>query len=167
MKKLIRITIGLIVAQLASFAFASPGDWWDDGQDSKLQLQMSTLTYHYTYDEAHRNVLMAGLERERAQGQIDGITVFSNSFGQTCLYLYPWGGITHKVAGVNALSFKWTAGMLYGYVDPYEDKVPLNYKGFSPAAIVALAYQFTPNWSGQVTVLGNAALMFQINKSIP
>jgi hypothetical protein len=166
MKKLIRSAIGLIVALIAGGVYASSGDWWDDGQGSKVQLQLSTFTYHYTYDEAHRNVLMMGLERERANGRIDGLTLFSNSFGQSCVYLYPWGGVWHDVAGVNALSFKWTAGALYGYVEPYENKVPLNYKGLSPAVIVALSYQLTPKWSAQVNMLGTAALMFQINMGL-
>jgi hypothetical protein len=166
MKKLIRSAIALIVAQLASGVGASPGDWLDDGQGSKLQLQMSSFTYHYTYDEAHRNVLMVGLERERTNAKLDGVALFSNSFGQPCVYWYPWGAVRRDIMGIHALSFKWTAGVLYGYVAPYENKVPLNYKGISPGAIVALAYQFTPSWSAQVNMLGTAALMFQLNRGL-
>lgn len=106
---------------------------------------------------------MVGLEREHANGKLDGLTLFSNSFGQESVYLYPWGGVYKGIYGIKPLSFKWTAGLLYGYVPPYENKVPLNHNGFSPGAIIALAYEFKPGWSAQVNALGTAALMFQLN----
>jgi len=166
MKKLIVIAIGLIVAQFTSGAWASPEEWFELGQGDKLQLQMSPYTRHRTYDDNHKSVYMIGLERERANGKLDGLNLFTNSFGQPSLYLYPWGGTWHDLWGVDALSFKWTAGLLYGYVEPYENKVPLNYNGFSPAAIIAFSYEFTPGWSAQVNVLGTAALMFQLNMEL-
>ncbi len=46
---------------------------------------------------------------------------------------------------------------------PYENKVTLNDKGISPGFIPALAYEFKPGWSAQLSFLGNAALMFQLN----
>jgi hypothetical protein len=166
MKKLISLAVGLIVAQIAWGAEARLADAPEASQNVKLHLQFSPYTYHYTPDDEHRNVLMAGLEREYTSGKLDGVTAFSNSFGQPCVYLYPWGGVWRGLAGVDALSFKWTAGVLYGYKPPYENKVPLNKGGFSPAAIVALAYQLTPKWSAQANLLGTAALMFQINMQI-
>ena len=68
--------------------------------------------------------------------------------------------------GIEKLTFKWTAGLLYGYLGEYKKRVPLNYNGFSPAVNVALAYQFTPTWGGQV-LLGGSFLMFMINMRIP
>ena len=56
--------------------------------------------------------------------------------------------------------------MLYGYLGEYKKRVPLNYNGFSPAVNIALAYQFTPTWAGQV-MLGGSFLMFMINMRIP
>ena len=109
---------------------------------------------------------MVGVEREFTSGKLDGLTAFSNSFGQPCVYVYPWGGVWHGVAGVEELSVKWTAGVLYGYKPPYDNKVPWNNGGFSPAAIVGVAYRLTPDWSAQVNMLGTAALMFQLNMRI-
>ena len=128
-----------------------------------VRLQLSPFTYHYTYDTAHSDVVMIGLEREFSDAKLDGVTLFSNSFGQPSIYLYPWGHVYHSIFGIKPLSFKWTAGLLYGYKAPYEDKVPLNYQGFSPGFIPALAYEFKPGWSAQLSFLGNAALMFQLN----
>jgi hypothetical protein len=132
----------------------------------KLQWQYSPYTQHFWPSPEHKKVFVLGLEREHLGDKIDGITFFQNSFGQPSIYLYPWGRIYKNIYGIDRLSFKWTAGLLYGYVEPYEYKVPLNYNGFSPGAIVALAYEFRPGWSFQVDLLGNAGLTFQLNGPI-
>lgn len=162
MKNLIRIVFGLIVAQLAGTALAQQNTAPDAGQGNVLRLQLSPYTYHFTPDSEHKDVLMVGLEREHPDAKLDGITLFRNSFGQDCVYIYPWGGVYRSIGGIKPLSFKWTAGLLYGYTAPYEDKVPLNYKGFSPGVILALAYEFMPGWSAQLNMLGTAAVMFQL-----
>lgn len=133
-------------------------------QNTKMHLQLSPYTLHFSPSEEHKNVYMVGLEREHPGGKLDGFTFFSNSFGQPSIFIYPWGGVYRNILGVKPLSFKWTAGLLYGYKEPYENKVPLNFKGFSPAVIPALAYEFKPGWSAQVNILGTAGLMFQLNK---
>jgi hypothetical protein len=163
MKKLIRIATGLIVAHLAGAAMAQQDSSAASTDDSKLYWQLSPYTLHFSPSEEHRNVYMIGVERMHASGKLDGFTVFTNSFGQPSVFIYPWGKIYHGIWGIEPLSFKWTAGLLYGYVDPYENKVPLNHKGFSPGAIIALAYEFKPGWSAQVDMLGTAGLMFQLN----
>ncbi|GAB4214263.1 MAG: hypothetical protein Fur007_10100 [Rhodoferax sp.] len=134
-----------------------------DAVPSRWTLQLSPYSYHFNPSEEHRHVYMVGAERERADGRLDGAVYFRNSFGQPSLYLYPWGHHYAGIFGQPKLSFKWTAGLLYGYKEPYEKKVPLNYKGFSPGAIIALAYQFDSGWSAQVDALGTAGLMFQLN----
>ena len=163
MKKLIRIAACLIVAQLAGSALAQTASAADSGKGNLLSLQLSPYTRHNTYDDAHKNVIAVGLEREYPNGKLDGISLFRNSFGQTSAYLYPWGGVYHSIGGIQPLSFKWTAGLLYGYKEPYERKVPLNYKGFSPGAVISLAYELKPGWSAQVNMLGTAAFMLQLN----
>lgn len=55
--------------------------------------------------------------------------------------------------------------ILYGYVSPYEDKVPLNRNGFSPAIIPAIGYQLNAHDSVQIKILGNAGLMFSYGRS--
>jgi hypothetical protein len=163
MNKTIPMVAALIVAHLAGAVWAQqdPAVAVPDG--SKLQWQFSPYTHHFSPSDEHKNVWMVGLEREQANGKLDGGTFFSNSFGQPSVYLYPWGQVYHNIFGIQPLSFKWTAGLLYGYVAPYENKVPLNHNGFSPGAIIALSYEFKPGWSAQVDMLGTAGLMFQLN----
>lgn len=162
MNNLIRLTFALIISHLAGAALAQTTTP-REVSDPILRLQLSPYTHHFTYDSEHKNVFMVGLEREYPKGKLDGATFFTNSFGQASVYIYPWGGIHHAIAGINPLSFKWTAGLLYGYRGLYENKVPMNYKGFSPGVIVALDYEFKPGWSVQVNALGTAGLMFQLN----
>ena len=165
--KLIRILAAVIVAQLAGHACAQ--QIMTEGaaeQDKKLSLLFSPYTNHFSYDVEHKNVWMVGVEREHPDGRVDGITVFTNSFGQPSVYVYPWGGVYHAIGGIKGLSFKWSAGLIYGYVDSYQNKVPLNYKGFSPGVVPALAYEFIPGWSAQLDVLGTAGLMFQLNVAL-
>ena len=162
MKKILALLIRPIVAYTASPAWAEDTQSWAD-QGIQLRFQASPFTLHFSPKTDHENVVMVGLEREHKNGKLDGFTLFSNSFGQESVFIYPWGGIYHNIWDVNKLSFKWTAGLLYGYKEPYENKVPLNYKGFSPGVIAALAYEFKPGWSAQVDLLGTAGLMFQIN----
>jgi hypothetical protein len=166
MKRSLTTAAGLILSQIAFSAGAETIAGFEFEPGTKLQVQVSPFTYHYSYDEKHRQVQMVGLERERVNGKLDGVTFFTNSFGQPSVYVYPWGGAYNDLGGIKALSFKWTAGLLYGYVAPYENKVPYNHNGFSPGAIVALAYEFKPGWSAQIDLLGTAAMMFQLNMQI-
>jgi hypothetical protein len=64
--------------------------------------------------------------------------------------------------GVQGLFAKWSGGLLYGYVEPYENKVPLNVNGFSPAIIPSIGYE-KQGYSAQLNLLGTAGLMLQFN----
>jgi len=132
-------------------------------EGKQVRWQFSPLTYHYSQDPEHKPVVMIGLEREHPHGDIDGLALFTNSFGQPTAYWYPWGQSYQDIAGVTGLSVKWTAGLLYGYRAPYESKVPLNFRGLSPALIPAVAYEIKPGYSAQINFLGTAGLMFQFS----
>ncbi len=38
--------------------------------------------------------------------------------------------------------FKLTGGLLHGYKEPYEDKIPLNDLGIAPAILPALGFKY-------------------------
>ncbi len=170
MRPLFRPIFCLILAQFAILSpaqpSAAPAGISVVAPPPKLLFQASPFTWHYTPSDEHKNVLMIGLEREHADGKVDGFTLFTNSFGQPSAYVYPWGGIYHQLWGVAPLSFKWTAGLMYGYVDPYKHKVPLNFRGFNPVVIPALVYTFQSGWQAQVDFLGSAGMMFQFNRPL-
>lgn len=143
--------------------FTGWGEGWETG--SNWRVMYSPYTHHYTYDPLHAYVYMWGLERQRADGFVVGGSAFRNSFGQPSAYLYV-GQRFGKLAGVEPLFLQLTGGLLYGYKEPFENKVPLNHNGFSPGAVVSLGWQFTPVVSAQLNFLGTAALMFQISADI-
>ena len=104
MNKLISIAFGLIVAQLAGNALAMPAFLSSLAQDKVLSWQFSPYTLHYHPSDDHKNVVMVGVEREHPDAKLDGITLFTNSFGQPTVYVYPWGGIYRRLGGIERLS---------------------------------------------------------------
>ena len=167
MARLIRTLLALIVAFLACNALAQDKPMVPEfDQGDKFTLTVSPYSYHFSTDKTYTHVYLVGLEREHPDNSLDGIAFFNNSFDQPTVYVFPFGQAYHGIWGVPKLSFKWTAGLLYGYLGEYKKRVPLNYNGFSPAVNVALAYQFTPTWGGQL-MIGGSFLMFMINMRIP
>jgi hypothetical protein len=130
------------------------GDYW--------RLLASPYTVHFSNEDEHEYVYMLGLERQRGDGWIWGGSYFSNSFGQPSGYLYLGQRITH-FSRFDKLFAKWTVGILYGYKEPYEDKVLLNYNGFSPGGTLSLGWQFTREFSMQVNLLGTSGMMLQLS----
>ena len=76
------------------------------------------------------------------------------------------GGWIDFVKDVQPLFAELTGGLLYGYKDPYENKVPFNHNGFSPGIVLSLGWRFTPMLSTQLNFLGTNAVMFQISADI-
>jgi hypothetical protein len=128
--------------------------------DAHWRVIASPYTLHYHPSEDHRHVYMLGLERQHVGGFVMGASWFRNSFGQPSAYVYA-GRRFERFTPYEPLFAQLTAGVLYGYKPPYQNKVPLNRNGFSPGAVASLGWQFTPRWSAQLNFLGNSALMFQ------
>ena len=128
------------------------------------ELVVSPYTLHWHQDEDHRRVGLVGLERHDATDHsLWGLSLFSNSFGQPSAYAY-YGHEWNGLAGRDALYAKLSAGIIYGYKGQYEDKIPLNHRGFAPAIIPAVGWRLTPNDAVQAMVLGTAGLMFSYNR---
>lgn len=151
---------------------AAEKSWLSDGFNFKAEagdrhfVIASPYTMHYTdnvEDGGHDYVWLLGYERERDDGLITGLAYFSNSFGQPCVFYYPWGKTYTNFANVDGLFVKWNAGIVYGYVEPYEDKVPFNYRGFTPALFPSIGYRAKNDFQTQINVLGNAGLMLQFS----
>ena len=162
--KLLALTFALVIGCLTTAAqsqTAEPeatGDHW--------RLMISPYTYHYHPSDDHKYVYMLGAEKQYAYGMVLGGSAFSNSFGQPSAYLYT-GWRFKDFAVAEPLFLQFTAGLLYGYKPPYEDKVPFNHNGFSPGAVMSVGWQFTKQYSAQLNFLGNAALMFQFSMDLP
>jgi hypothetical protein len=127
------------------------------------EFTVSPYTLHWSRSPEHKNVALFAIDEKLPGDRFCGVSFFSNSFGQPTVYLYG-GRQINNVFGVQDLFVKLTAGLMYGYVAPYENKVPLNRNGFSPAVIPALGYKLNAHDSVQMKVLGTAGLMFSYGK---
>ena len=125
----------------------------------RAELAFSPYTYHWSHSPEHKPVFLVSLHEQLPGGRLCGVSLFSNSFGQPSAYVYA-GQQFENLFGMPELSLKVTAGILYGYVGKYQDKVPFNHNGFSPAIIPAVSYNLTPRDALQVDILGKAAVMF-------
>lgn len=130
----------------------------------KGEFTVSPYTHHWSRSPEHRHVLLMAVDEQLPGNRLCGFSLFSNSFGQPTVYLYA-GQQFNGLLGEPRLFLKLTAGVLYGYVGKYQDKVPLNHHGFSPGLIPALGYRFTDRDSVQMKVLGTAGLMFSYGRS--
>ena len=142
-----------------------------DGIGSKFtpsgwDLTLSPYTYHFHPSDEHEYVYAIGVIKRLEGNWIVGGSYFSNSFGQPSGYIYI-GQRYENLPGFEKWYLQWNAGILYGYVEPYEDKVPFNYNGFSPGFVPSMGYQFTDRIYGELDLLGNSALMFTLIFPIP
>ena len=128
-----------------------PGYW---------RVAMSPYSVHFRYNENHRAVWALGLERQRADNWMAGASFFSNSFGQPSSYTYV-GKRFPALWGQPQLFGQISGGVLYGYRGEFAHKVPLNYKGFSPGALVTLGWQYSRASAVSAHLLGDAGMMFQ------
>jgi len=101
----------------------------------------SLYTWHFDPDPDHvNNQKMLGLESQMENNWVFGLAIFDNSFGQNSQFLYT--GYKWDLFGSKLWYFKLTGGLLHGYKEPYEDKIPLNGLGVAPAIVPTLGFQY-------------------------
>ena len=126
------------------------------------RLAVAPFSHHFRYSAEHRYVWALGGEWQRTDDWLAGASYFNNSFGQPSAYLYV-GKRWTSLFGEPQLFAQASGGMLYGYRGKYEDKVPLNHKGFSPGALVSLGWQFNKHVAVTGHMLGDAGAMVQLS----
>ena len=116
---------------------------------------------HYTpSDNQNSFPWFTGLEWESASRWEVGGAVFRNSYYQPCGYLY--GGKRWILGSEDEhLFFKMTAGLLLGYVEPYEHKIPVNWNGIGLGIIPAVGYKYR-RASTQFVILGVSGFMLTL-----
>ena len=132
------------------------------GKPNAYTAYASPYTYHWSDENKaqHRQVFALSLSRQLPAERFCGFSVFRNSFGQPSGYVFtgwnwprPLDSMPHVYASVSA-------GIMYGYVGEFKDKVPLNFGGFSPVVVPSVGYRLTPRLGLEITILGTAAIMF-------
>ena len=116
----------------------------------------SLYTKHFEPDPNHVNhQKLLGIEAQMKNNWMFGFATFDNSFGQRSEYLY--AGYLWPLFHSRHWYFKLTGGLLYGYKEPYEEKIPLNELGVAPAILPTLGFRYK-FFVTEVNLLGNAGL---------
>jgi len=127
-----------LAGEAAEAAAAEESGGW---QIDEWFLFTSLYTKHFHPDPDHvDDQKMIGLEIRMKNQWLFGLASFDNSFGQRSEYLY--GGYKWDLFQSDHWYFKLTGGLLYGYKEPYEDKIPLNDLGVAPAILPSLGFQY-------------------------
>jgi hypothetical protein len=127
-------------------------------------LQTSLYTTHFDPDPDHVNDQnLVGIEAHLAGDWLGGVAVFDNSFGQSSQLVY--AGKIWPLLGSQHWYAKLTGGLVHGYKEPYEDKIPLNGLGVAPVVIPALGFRYgyfvaEANLGGLAVVMVTAGVRF-------
>ncbi len=120
------------------------------------RFQTSLYTHHWSFDPEHvSNSKLLNLEFETTKKWIYGFAWFDNSFGQPSQYLY--AGYSWRLFDKDWAYFKLTGGLLHGYKEPYDNKIPLNSLGVAPAIVPTFGLKYKRVF-GEIQILGTAAL---------
>jgi len=155
------LTLAALLAALStSLVSAGESDekWY---QYDHLYAQIGTyIHYHHSEDHDGPN-LFGALEAQKSNKWLYGLALFDNSFGQFSQYLY--GGKTWNFPNDwQHFHFKLTAGVIHGYKEPWDDKIPFNSpSGWAPGLIPSLGYKKN-GFGGDVILLGNSAVLFTV-----
>ncbi len=124
-----------------------------------LTLKFGPGVYHFKKSDEHNNQpWLVGAAWEYPSGLNVGAAHFRNSFNQPSQYLYV-GKRWFPDVLPDPVYVNLTGGVMLGYKQPYEDKIPINHsRGFAPALLPALGYQFERS-NVQVIPLGIAGLI--------
>ena len=127
---------------------------------AEWRFQTSIYTHHWSSDPDHvSNSKLLGIEFETTKKWIYGFAYFDNSFGQPSQYLY--AGYSWPLFKTDWAYFKLTGGVLHGYKDPFEDKIPLNGLGVAPAIVPAFGFKYKRVLT-EIQILGTAAVTWTI-----
>lgn len=123
----------------------------------------SLYTTHYDPDPDHVNDQnMLGFENGLGGSRLWGLAIFDNSFGQDSQYLYL--GQKWRAFESDQWYYKLTGGLLHGYKEPHDDKIPLNDLGVAPAIVPALGYR-NKSFFAEFSQLGLAAGLITVGFS--
>lgn len=129
------------------------------GDGDRVMLEVGPYVAHRIDNTGHNQwPRLVGVEYESGSHWLAGATAFRNSYYQNAAYAY--AGRRWFLDSINEnLYVKVSAGLVYGYKDPYEDRLPVNHNGYGLGIVPVLGYQFG-RANAQIVFLGTAAMAF-------
>jgi len=140
-----------LAATAAESGLITPGD--------VVMIQLSPYSIHFNEGPEHTgHPWLIGIEWQDKSRWLAGFSYFNNSFNQKCEYIY--GGYTFS-RGEHFQNWyiKVTGGLILGYKEPFEDKLPVNHNGIAPVIIPGIGYKYD-RFNAQINFLGANGLMF-------
>jgi hypothetical protein len=123
-------------------------------QRGTLYATYGPYTHHQGKGPYNARPNFRALEWESAQRWMAGGAAFRNSFGQECWYAFAGKKFVLKHRSGRFFA-KVTGGLMHGYQSPHRGSVPLNCKGYNPAILPSIGYQYK-NVNFQLVVFGRA-----------
>ena len=148
--------------QPAASAWSAPEPWRTD----RFYLATSVYTKHFHYNpdhDDHQNLIQG--EWNITTQWLAGLSLFDNSFGQPTQYLYA-GYRFRPFDSVQPLYFKLTAGLVHGYKDQYQNKIPFNNTGVAPVIIPSVGYCVN-RFCSEAVLFGAAGMMITFGVTLP
>jgi hypothetical protein len=121
-----------------------------------FNIQTSLYTKHWDPEPEHTDHQnLIGPEIEFQNDYLVGLAFFKNSFDQSSQFLYI--GKTWRLFRTDWFYFKLVGGLLHGYKEPYEDKIPFNGLGVAPAILPSFGFRYKMVMA-EVQIAGTAAI---------
>lgn len=119
----------------------------------------SIATRHFRPDDAHNNTQhLLNLEWNYRDNTLVGAAHFKNSYRQPTTLVY-WGKKYYPFDVSPNTYVKVVGGLIHGYKDEYQDKIPLNKYGTAPVILPAVGYCYKQLCT-EVIVFGTAGAMW-------
>ncbi len=155
-----RYCVRLALAVCAALPpLAAAGETPSPDQSQRWYFQTSYYTRHYSPDPRHLNDQnLINFERLTASNNLYGAAFFDNSFNQPSQYVYV-GRRWRPFENAELVHFKLTAGVLHGYKGEFQDKVPFNGRGISPAILPSIGLSGN-RFATEIVLFWTAGAMF-------
>jgi hypothetical protein len=158
------------MSTLTLLGLSAPGaqaEWLASGDQARVIY--GPTAYHFSPSDEHvkYNHLVAGELLSRrwtywgADRSIIGFAAFDNSFGQFSQYAYVGQEWDLARVGGGQVFINVTAGLLHGYKEPYQDKIPFNQLGIAPAIVPTLGWRYG-SVSAAISLLGTNGLLAMV-----
>ena len=135
-----RARIATLLALCTLWSAAAPATEERSGVDH-WRFQTSLLTHHFSPDPEHNErQQLINIEAWRDDRWHLGAAMFQNSFDQPTQFVYV--GYAWPVAGSKNVYWRLMGGLMHGYKDEYQDKIPFNGLGIAPAIIPSFGVRY-------------------------
>jgi len=151
---------GIAAEEIPQEQTGGAGNW----HIHEWKLQTSLYTKHFDPDPNHVNhQKLIGIEAVCENDWLFGVAFFNNSFGQSTQLVY--AGKQWRLFDSRFWYVKLMGGLVHGYEEPYEDKIPLNGLGTAPVILPSLGFRYRrvfieTNMAGTAAVTITAGLAF-------